>query len=138
MITLLLLLLPPLLFSLRCPSSHALPVAPPSPGGRPAGDELALLSFKSMLLSDGGSPALASWNASSHFCRWPGVACSRRHPERVVALWLSSSGLSGHISPHLGNLSFLAELDLSGNRLAGEILRYRRSSAVSVGSGAST
>ena len=76
-------------------SRHALPGSPPSPPG-PAAEELALLAFKSMLLSDGGSPVLASWNTSSHFCRWPGVACSR---EKVVALRLGSSNLSGRISP---------------------------------------
>nr|QCD25033.1 leucin-rich receptor-like kinase [Triticum aestivum] len=106
-----------LLFSLLFPSSHALPGSPPSPPG-PAAEELALLAFKSMLTSDGGSPALASWNTSSHFCLWPGVACSR---EKVVALRLGSSNLSGRISPHLGNLSGLAELDLGGNQLVGDI-----------------
>ncbi|KAF7045858.1 hypothetical protein CFC21_054921 [Triticum aestivum] len=109
-----------LLFTFLCPSSHADQLAsPPSSSAPAATDELALLAFKSMLLSDGGSPVLASWNTSSHFCRWPGVACSRE--KQVVALRLGSSNLSGRISPHLGNLSALAELDLGGNRLAGEI-----------------
>ncbi|XP_044979736.1 receptor kinase-like protein Xa21 [Hordeum vulgare subsp. vulgare] len=107
-----------LLFSLLCPSSHAQPGSPPPPPG-PAAEELALLAFKSMLLSDGGSPVLASWNTSSHFCRWSGVACSRQ--KQVVALRLGSSNLPGRISPHLGNLSALTELDLGGNRLSGEI-----------------
>uniref|UniRef100_A0A0E0R9W5 Leucine-rich repeat-containing N-terminal plant-type domain-containing protein n=1 Tax=Oryza rufipogon TaxID=4529 RepID=A0A0E0R9W5_ORYRU len=72
-------------------------------------DELALLSFKSMFASDG---SLASWNKSIHYCSWPGVVCSRRHPERVISLRLGSSRLSGLLSPFLGNLSFLKILDL--------------------------
>uniref|UniRef100_J3N936 Receptor kinase-like protein Xa21 n=1 Tax=Oryza brachyantha TaxID=4533 RepID=J3N936_ORYBR len=82
-------------------------------------DELALLSFKSVLTSSEG--LLASWNKSSHYCSWPGVACSRRHPERVISLRLGSSGLSGHLSPFLGNLSFLKVLDVHDNLLVGQI-----------------
>uniref|UniRef100_A0A0D9XTD0 Receptor kinase-like protein Xa21 n=1 Tax=Leersia perrieri TaxID=77586 RepID=A0A0D9XTD0_9ORYZ len=88
------------------------------------GDELALLSFKSSLLpSQGDSLLLSSWNTSTQHCTWPGVVCGRhrRHPERVVALWLPSSNLSGTISPSIGNLSFLRELNLNGNYLSGEI-----------------
>ncbi|WVZ91518.1 hypothetical protein U9M48_037677 [Paspalum notatum var. saurae] len=86
-------------------------------------DELALLSFKSMVSSSGQSSSrlLASWNTSSHYCTWPGVACGRWHPSRVVALRLASSNLSGRISPLLGNLSFLRELLLDDNKLTGPI-----------------
>lgn len=94
--------------------------APVSLGSTDSTDELALLSFKSMLSSD-PSNLLASWNKSIHFCRWPGVVCGHRHLDRVVALHLGSFGLSGHISPSLGNLSFLSELDLHKNQLVGEI-----------------
>lgn len=50
-----------------------------------ASDEAALLAFKAQL-SNGGS--LASWNSSTNFCSWEGVACSHRRPARVVALSL--------------------------------------------------
>ncbi|KAL6843017.1 hypothetical protein ACP4OV_027330 [Aristida adscensionis] len=83
-------------------------------------DQLALLSFKSMLLSP-SEGLLASWNSSSPFCSWPGVVCGRRHPDRVVALRLGSFNLSGHISGFLGNLSFLKELDLRDNQLLGRV-----------------
>ncbi|KAL6843016.1 hypothetical protein ACP4OV_027329 [Aristida adscensionis] len=83
-------------------------------------DELALLSFKSML-SAGAPSLLASWNKENHLCSWSGVFCSHRHPERVVALHLDSFNLSGRISPSLGNLSFLRELDLRNNHLTGEM-----------------
>ncbi|CAM0943819.1 unnamed protein product [Alopecurus aequalis] len=72
-----------------------------------------------MLSSQSG--LLASWNTSSHFCSWAGVACSRRHPERVTSLRLASSNLSGRLSPFLGNLSFLKVLDLHDNLLVGQI-----------------
>ncbi|CAN6363173.1 unnamed protein product [Urochloa humidicola] len=106
--------------SLLCICSHArLP-----PGSRSSSnattDELALLSFKSMLSSPSWG-LLASWNTSSHFCSWAGVSCSRRHHERVVSLLMNSFNLSGRISPCLGNLSFLRAVDLGGNQLVGEI-----------------
>ncbi|XP_006663536.1 receptor kinase-like protein Xa21 [Oryza brachyantha] len=113
-----------LCFLLLSLSSQALASSPPptmsSNTTTVAADELALLSFKSMLSSPATSP-LASWNASTPYCSWPGVACSRRHPERVTALRVGSFNLSGQISPVLANLSFLRELDLSENQLTGEV-----------------
>ncbi|CAI0415782.1 unnamed protein product [Linum tenue] len=58
--------------------------------------------------------AMSSWNDSSDFCGWNGVTCSTRH-QRVTVLDLRSMQLSGPISPHVGNLSFLRELYLSNN-----------------------
>ncbi|CAN0929290.1 Probable LRR receptor-like serine/threonine-protein kinase At3g47570 [Linum grandiflorum] len=83
-------------------------------------DRLALLGFKSMITSDPFG-VLSSWNDSIHFCEWYGVSCSRKHYGRVTALELHSQGLSGSISPHVGNLSFLKFLALSNNSLVGEI-----------------
>ncbi|KAG8089120.1 hypothetical protein GUJ93_ZPchr0011g28048 [Zizania palustris] len=79
-----------------------------------------VLSFKS-ILSNQSKGWLASWNASNHLCSWARVSCSRRHPDRVVSLLLNSGNLSVRISPFLGILSFLRELDLGGNLLVGEI-----------------
>uniref|UniRef100_A0A0D9XTA8 Receptor kinase-like protein Xa21 n=1 Tax=Leersia perrieri TaxID=77586 RepID=A0A0D9XTA8_9ORYZ len=83
------------------------------------GDELALLSFKSMLSGSDGSLQLASTWKNGSYCSWPGVVCGRRN--RVVMLQLQLSNLMGRISPSLGNLSFLRVLNLSKNYLAGEI-----------------
>ena len=106
-----------LCFSLLFFCSHALV----SPGSSNATvDELALLAFKSMLSSPSNG-LLASWNTSSHYCSWPGVVCSRRQPERVLSLLMGSFNLSGHISPSLGNLSFVKKLDLHGNQFVGQI-----------------
>ncbi|KAJ4730987.1 Leucine-rich receptor-like protein kinase family protein [Rhynchospora pubera] len=83
-------------------------------------DMYALLSFKSSIHGDPNGE-LFSWNHSVHHCRWKGVECGRRHPDRVTALNLDSLQLSGHISPTLTNLTFLQRLSLSNNHLTGSI-----------------
>ncbi|XP_073103355.1 receptor kinase-like protein Xa21 [Elaeis guineensis] len=83
-------------------------------------DYLSLLAFKHQIIHD-PSKALASWNDTIHFCSWVGVACSRKHQQRVVALNLSSCGLEGSLSPSIGNLTFLHRLDLGNNGFIGEI-----------------
>nr|ABG68038.1 receptor kinase 2 [Triticum aestivum] len=92
-----------------------------------AHDLPTLLSFKSLITKD-PLGALSSWtinsssNGSTHgFCSWTGVKCSRTHPGHVMALRLQGIGLSGTISPFLGNLSRLRVLDLSNNKLEGQI-----------------
>ncbi|CAN1295354.1 Probable LRR receptor-like serine/threonine-protein kinase At3g47570 [Linum perenne] len=83
-------------------------------------DRLALLEFRSKITGD-PLGALSSWNDSVHFCEWYGVSCSKRHSGRVIELNLSSHGLSGSISPYVGNLSFLKFLRLYNNSFTGEI-----------------
>ncbi|CAN1838495.1 Probable LRR receptor-like serine/threonine-protein kinase At3g47570 [Linum perenne] len=83
-------------------------------------DRLALLEFKFKISGD-PLGVLSSWNDSVHFCEWYGVSCSKRHHGRVIDLNLSSHGLSGSISPHVGNLSFLKFLRLFNNSFTGEI-----------------
>ncbi|CAN6362970.1 unnamed protein product [Urochloa humidicola] len=82
-------------------------------------DEDFLLEFKVSMSQQQG--ILAAWNTSSDLCHWPGVRCSLKHKDRVTALNLSSQGLSGTITPSIGNLTFLRILDLSSNKLQGEI-----------------
>ncbi|KAI3808896.1 hypothetical protein L1987_24859 [Smallanthus sonchifolius] len=85
-----------------------------------AGDLLALLAIKAMIKDD-PQGVMASWNHSTTtFCRWQGVTCSPRH-QRVTHLDLSSRGLSGTLSPSIGNLSFLRGIQLFNNSLSGEI-----------------
>ncbi|KAG7945902.1 hypothetical protein I3843_14G011300 [Carya illinoinensis] len=76
-------------------------------------DRLALLDFKANMHDPLG--VLSSWNDSIHFCRWQGVSCGRRQHQRVTKLDLQSQNLGGFISPQLGNLSFLKELNLLNN-----------------------
>ncbi|KDP34542.1 hypothetical protein JCGZ_11092 [Jatropha curcas] len=82
-------------------------------------DRLALLEFKSKITND-PLGVMSSWNNSFHFCQWYGVKCGRRH-QRVTVLDLSSLMLSGFISPHVGNLSFLREFSLQNNSFTHEI-----------------
>ncbi|KAL6894434.1 hypothetical protein ACP4OV_008532 [Aristida adscensionis] len=77
----------------------------------------ALLAFKTMLAGH-GSDVLASWNGSTGFCSWEGVGCSHG---QVVALSLPYHGLTGTLSPAIGNLTFLRTLNLSSNWFHGVI-----------------
>nr|CAB3452337.1 unnamed protein product [Digitaria exilis] len=83
------------------------------------GDERALVAFKTMISHHSG--VLTSWNQSISYCSWDGVTCGKKHPWRVVALKLGSQGLTGTISPAIGNLTFLHSLNLSSSGLHGEI-----------------
>ncbi|WJX19990.1 non-specific serine/threonine protein kinase [Trifolium repens] len=77
-------------------------------------DHSALLKFKKSITNDPYG-VLSSWNSSSHFCKWHGVTCGRRH-QRVTEIELEGYKLQGFISPHVGNLSFLRILHLDNNR----------------------
>ncbi|KAM0914667.1 hypothetical protein ACQ4PT_011355 [Festuca glaucescens] len=82
------------------------------------GDEAALLAFKAHVT---GIDSLASWNSSTDFCNWEGVTCRNQSPPRVSELSLDGRGLTGTLSPAIGNLTFLRTLSLSYNWLHGEI-----------------
>ncbi|KAH9733943.1 putative LRR receptor-like serine/threonine-protein kinase [Citrus sinensis] len=70
------------------------------------GDRAALQAFKSMISHD-PQGILNSWNDSRHFCEWEGITCALR----------------GSLSPYIGNLSFLREINLENNTIQGEIPR---------------
>ena len=78
----------------------------------------ALQAFRAGVSGASSSGALQSWNSTSHFCRWPGVACTDGH---VTSLNVSSLGLTGTISPAIGNLTYLEYLVLEKNQLSGTI-----------------
>ncbi|CDP19501.1 unnamed protein product [Coffea canephora] len=82
-------------------------------------DRLALLEFKKQIYDD-PLGVLKSWNHSQHHCQWEGVTCGARH-QRVIALILRHKQLSGTISPHVGNLSFMRFIQLTDNQFHGEI-----------------
>ncbi|KAK2633225.1 hypothetical protein EUGRSUZ_L00172, partial [Eucalyptus grandis] len=81
-------------------------------------DQLALLEFKARIADPSG--VLSSWNDSSHFCNWYGVTCGHKH-RRVTILDLGSKNLSGVVPPHIGNLSFLREVNLENNTFHAKI-----------------
>ncbi|XP_073028408.1 uncharacterized protein [Primulina eburnea] len=82
-------------------------------------DVLALLAFKAAIVDPRG--ALNSWNQTQHYCTWNGIICGAKHPDRVVGIMLSSQGLEGSLSPHIGNLSFLRVINLQNNSFHGQI-----------------
>ncbi|KAL3500476.1 hypothetical protein ACH5RR_039569 [Cinchona calisaya] len=84
-------------------------------------DRTALLELKHQI-SDDPNGVMDSWNHSHHHCQWQGVTCGTRH-QRVTALTLIAHSLSGTISPHIGNLSFLKFILLDENRFHGTIPR---------------
>nr|CAB3494078.1 unnamed protein product [Digitaria exilis] len=102
-------------------SSLVLPVlAFAAAAGSSSHDAAALLAFKAAAVGTGAT-ALASWNGSAAgLCTtWEGVTCGPHG--RVVSLRLPSLGLSGTLSPAVGDLPRLQTLDLSSNWLHGGI-----------------
>ncbi|CAL4977876.1 unnamed protein product [Urochloa decumbens] len=90
--------------------------------GAEADDEAALLAFKAAASVRGNGDALASWNASADggYCSWEGIICWGKH-RQVVSLSLPSHGLTGILSPAIGNLSSLRILNLTSNEFSGNI-----------------
>ncbi|XP_057503586.1 probable LRR receptor-like serine/threonine-protein kinase At3g47570 isoform X1 [Actinidia eriantha] len=83
-------------------------------------DQSALLAFKAHITSDPSGVLAKNWSTTASVCHWIGVSCGVLQ-QRVTALNLSHMGLTGTLSPHLGNLSFLALLSLSFNHFHGQI-----------------
>ncbi|CAI0416299.1 unnamed protein product [Linum tenue] len=94
-------------------------ILPATSAGGNETDILSLLQLKSTLIDPLG--ALSSWNQTLHFCQWQGVTCNNETEQRVTQIDLKLNQLSGSISPHIGNLSFLTHLILNNNTISGEI-----------------
>ena len=91
------------------------PVECPDAGGL-AGDCAILLSIQAELAGD----ANLGWSDDAPVSEWKGVVVGGQ-PARVVALNLTTSGLTGVIPPELSELAELRLLHLYGNDLSGEI-----------------
>ncbi|CAN6220172.1 unnamed protein product [Urochloa humidicola] len=79
-------------------------------------DRDALLAIKAAVSDPSGK--LRSWNDTVHLCRWPGVNCTAG---RVTSLDVSGYGLTGTLSPAVGDLSHLKVLNITGNGISGSI-----------------
>ncbi|XP_059671110.1 putative receptor-like protein kinase At3g47110 [Cornus florida] len=83
-------------------------------------DQFALLAVRDHITRNPEDVLASNWSTTSSVCNWVGVSCGLRH-HRVTALNLSRTGLQGTIAPHLGNLSFIASLDISHNNFNGYV-----------------
>ncbi|PIN06607.1 Non-specific serine/threonine protein kinase [Handroanthus impetiginosus] len=77
-------------------------------------DQESLIAFKSTIISDPWGILTKNWSANASICRWIGVSCSLNR-QRVTALNFSGFSFKVIIPPAIGNLTFLASLDLSHN-----------------------
>ena len=92
------------------------PVECPDTGAL-ARDCAILLSIRTTLAGDSEK---LDWSEDTPISEWNGVV-PRGQPPRVVAVNLTTAGLSGRIPPELGDLSELRSLHLYGNELSGEV-----------------
>ncbi|XP_051213217.1 uncharacterized protein [Lolium perenne] len=102
-------------------------------------DRQALLSFKSGISSD-PRQVLGSWNTTTHFCRWRGVACDNHFAgvipdelgtlQHLQSLELDKNSLLGVIPRSLGTSGSLRYVNLAYNRLLGRIPEFDKMSAL--------
>ncbi|KAF8728695.1 hypothetical protein HU200_017967 [Digitaria exilis] len=78
-------------------------------------EERSLLQFLAGLSQNGG--LAASWRNGTDCCRWEGITCNANR--EVTEVSLASIGLEGHVSPSIGSLKGMLRLNLSGNSLSG-------------------
>ncbi|WRX16695.1 Protein kinase domain - like 10 [Theobroma cacao] len=83
-------------------------------------DQTALLALKAHINPETLNILANNWTAATSVCNWIGITCGG-HPQRVIALNLSSMGLSGTIPPYIGNLSSLALLSIKNNSFYGSL-----------------
>ncbi|XP_062022933.1 probable LRR receptor-like serine/threonine-protein kinase At3g47570 [Rosa rugosa] len=104
-------------FIVLCMNTVLESATPPTLGNE--SDLLALLDFKRRIIKD-PRHIMSSWNNSIHFCSWVGVTCNPSN-NRVIILDLESQELEGSISPSIGNLTYLTQLNLTDNKFRGGI-----------------
>nr|DAD24836.1 TPA_asm: hypothetical protein HUJ06_026300 [Nelumbo nucifera] len=114
----------PLLFSFAVSLAFLLHRQAPSIAGDSSPSDIltdkeALISFRSSIAAD-PSNTLSSWDQNSSPCNWTGVICNNSR-QRVVGLDLAGLGMTGTITPYLGNLSFLTSIHLQNNQLSGTL-----------------
>ncbi|TVU33412.1 hypothetical protein EJB05_25228, partial [Eragrostis curvula] len=80
-------------------------------------EKTSLLQFIAGLSQDAG--LAMSWKDGTGCCKWEGITCNWNGT--VTNVSLASRGLEGHISQSLGNLTGLQHLNLSCNSLSGSL-----------------
>ncbi|OMO93704.1 Leucine-rich repeat, typical subtype [Corchorus capsularis] len=81
-------------------------------------DVVALMEIKSRLVDPYG--VLDSWDeAVPDPCSWNMITCSTDY--QVIALEAPDRGLSGTLSPYIGNLTYIQSVRLQSNNLTGNI-----------------
>uniref|UniRef100_A0A0E0RAS7 Protein kinase domain-containing protein n=1 Tax=Oryza rufipogon TaxID=4529 RepID=A0A0E0RAS7_ORYRU len=79
---------------------------------------IALNEIRMMVNDSRG--VLNGWNNNQVSpCYFPSISCDQ--DQRVISITLSSSGLSGFLSPNMGKLLYLQQLLLDGNNITGWI-----------------
>ncbi|KAL5786264.1 hypothetical protein ACOSQ2_008656 [Xanthoceras sorbifolium] len=88
-----------------------------------------LLSFKSSI----SDPLnfLSNWNSTTTICKWIGITC-KNSSSHVSAVELSAKNISGKISSSIFRLPYVETINLSSNRLSGEIPHDLFSSSTSL------
>ncbi|CAN1766522.1 Probable LRR receptor-like serine/threonine-protein kinase At3g47570 [Linum perenne] len=81
-------------------------------------DRFSLLEFKKGITDDQDG-VLNSWNDSFHLCVWPGITCNKQ--QRVISISLPARKLTGTLSQHIGNFTFLQSINLINNSFHGQI-----------------
>ncbi|XP_004510600.1 tyrosine-sulfated glycopeptide receptor 1 [Cicer arietinum] len=82
-------------------------------------DKDLLLSFSSNISISSPHPPL-NWSSSFDCCNWEGIICDQNN-NHVTHLLLPSRGLNGFFSPSISNLQSLSHLNLSHNKLYGNL-----------------
>ncbi|KAL6324107.1 hypothetical protein AAG906_006378 [Vitis piasezkii] len=83
----------------------------------------SLLKFKQGITGDPDGH-LQDWNETMFFCNWTGITCHQQLKNRVIAIELINMRLQdlyGEIPATIGELSELTFINMSGNKLGGNI-----------------
>lgn len=86
-----------------------------------ASKEVSVLTIFKEAIYEDPHLVLSDWNAlDADPCDWNGISCNGGR-DHVIKINISGASIRGFLAPELGQLSFLQELVLHGNKLLGVI-----------------